>query len=264
MDYREAKLRVDPDAADLVVSGLGKTRVWVRGHEVETWGSQRGATILRYLVMHRTEPVPKESLTDLLWPHATPRSARNNLNVAIYGLRRALEASGGDRTFVVYRDGTYALARDLTIAADLDAFERAIARADAAWEADAITDARWDYEGAVSLCSGPLFSDDTTPVWLDGHRLRAEDQLVRALERIATHCLATGDLAACMEAAERALELQPCRESVHRLMMEAHAAQGQPQLVARQYTTCVNALSQTYSVPPQPETTGLFHRLMGV
>ena len=94
-----------PVDSDIVARVLGGTRVWVRGAPIARWGTSRGLMILRYLLL-QDRPVPRDRLMDLLWPGSTPASARNNLNVAIYGLRRALEA-GAPGPHVVFRDGAY-------------------------------------------------------------------------------------------------------------------------------------------------------------
>ena len=63
---------------------------------------------------------------ELFWPDASPEAARNNLNVAIHGLRQALKAAS-DRQIVLFQDGAYRLNPELTIWVDVEAFERHVA-----------------------------------------------------------------------------------------------------------------------------------------
>jgi DNA-binding SARP family transcriptional activator len=60
---------------------------------------------------------------ETFWPGSTPEAARNSLNVAVHGLRRALRAVT-DFPVVVMERGSYRLHHDLRIWLDVDEFER--------------------------------------------------------------------------------------------------------------------------------------------
>ena len=59
---------------------------------------------------------------DAFWPEATPAAARNSLNVAVHGLRRAFRASA-EVPVVVLQDGAYRLGPQLRLWLDIDEFE---------------------------------------------------------------------------------------------------------------------------------------------
>lgn len=93
------------ESADVVVRMLGPFELAIRDVEVEQWVSYKGLAVLKYLLMSAPRPVRRESLMDLFWPGYRPQSARNNLNVAIYALRRSLEAAADHVSLILYRDG---------------------------------------------------------------------------------------------------------------------------------------------------------------
>jgi DNA-binding SARP family transcriptional activator len=70
---------------------LSEHRVLLDGNRVSDWPNVRGKSIFNYLVTHRRRPVPREVLMNLFWPEVGSEAARNNLNVAIYGLQGTSE-----------------------------------------------------------------------------------------------------------------------------------------------------------------------------
>ena len=246
---------------DVVARTLGATEIWVRGTRIERWGTKRGLMILRYLLWHDT-PVQRETLMHLLWPDSTHQSARNNLNVALYGLRRTLEA-GGPGPFVVHRDGAYQLASGCTVWIDARAFVDVCTRADQAVEHGDRRVAERLLYGAVDLYGGPLFADDATAEWYLPDRRALAELFVRALHALAALRFEAGDAAESVELCRRALRVEPCCEITHRLLMRAYARQGLHHLVARQYKDCVAALDRFLDVTPHPDTTHMFLELVG-
>jgi DNA-binding SARP family transcriptional activator len=111
------------DAPTLAVNILAMVRVRLNGTAVDDWPSGRGRSLLKYLLTHRDPWPRREVLMDIFWPGSPPAAARNSLNVAVHGLRRALRASA-DLPVVVLRDGAYRLAADLRLWVDVDQFQR--------------------------------------------------------------------------------------------------------------------------------------------
>ncbi len=74
---------------EVPVQILGPFEVRVHGDQVANWGAQKNRTLLQYLILHPDRPVHREVLMELLWPRHSYASARNNLNVCLYGVRQA-------------------------------------------------------------------------------------------------------------------------------------------------------------------------------
>ena len=87
---------------------LGPLEVAVDGRWITHWGSLKARALFEYLVFNGHRRVRREVLMETLWPGHTPASARNNLNVCLYTLRRTLRTQR-DAQYVVYADGCYAL-----------------------------------------------------------------------------------------------------------------------------------------------------------
>lgn len=247
-------------ATDIVARTLGGTQIWIRGTPIQRWGTRRGLMILRYLLW-QGRPAYRETLMDLLWPNSPPQSARNNLNVAIYGLRRTLEV-GGSGPFIVHRDGAYQIAPGRTVWIDAHAFISVCAEADRAVVEQREHVAQRRLRDAIALYRGPLFADDMTGEWYLSDRQALVERYAGALHRLATLRHELGAVTESIELCRRVLEVEPCREVTHRLLMRAYARQRLYHLVARQYQDCVETLARTLDVSPHPDTTRIFRDLV--
>ena len=250
----------DPRHPDVFARVLGPLDVLISGQEVAGWGGQRAKTLFQYLLMHR-RPVHREVLMELLWPGYTYSSARNNLNVCVYGLRRVLDVTSPGTRYVVYRDGCYALNRALTWNIDRDRFVAAAERGRRREAEGAADEAVILLERAVSAYGGPLFDGDPAADWFLPERVALEELFHQVLERLATLLADRGDLDGAQRALEMLLRADACRESAHRLLMTCYARRGQRDQVARQFQRCVARLDADLEITPSAETVDLFHAL---
>jgi DNA-binding SARP family transcriptional activator len=242
-----------PAAPALAVHLLGRFRVSLDGVTVDQWPSARGRSLFKYLLVHRDPGPQREVLMEVFWPGSSPAAARNSLNVAVHGLRRALRAAA-DVPVVVLRDGAYRLAEDLALWVDVDEFERhadAGRRREAAGEPDA---AIAEYQLAASLYGGDLLADDPYEDWpvLARERLRLDH--LDVLDRLSQLYLGQDRLAACVALCQRIIERDGCREDAHRRLMRCYGRQRRPHLALRQYQACAATLRAELDVGPDPAT----------
>ena len=90
---------------------------------MSSWPTGKGRAVLKYLLAHHHEPIPRDILMDAFWPQAGPEAARNSLNVALYGLRQALKTVTG-QPVVLFEDGAYCFNPEFEVWVDVDEFER--------------------------------------------------------------------------------------------------------------------------------------------
>jgi DNA-binding SARP family transcriptional activator len=162
---------------------------------------------------------------------------------------------------VVYGDGRYVLNPELSWWVDLDEFLGWLKEADAHRAAGRRRDAVDAYSSATELYRGPLFEDDTLSEWHLAEQRHLEDRHFRALEELGELHLELEDPTVAVEAGQRVLAGDPCRESAHRLLMRCYAAQYQQHLVSRQLQMCVTALRRRFGVSPTAETFRLYREL---
>lgn len=222
--------------------------------------ASRGVSLLKYMLLHHKQNTPREVLMDVFWPEADPELARNNLNVSMHSLRRALR-SVTDRPVVLFEGGAYGFAPQVEVWLDVEEFEKCIKngqRLEARGQLSAAID---EYETAISLYQGDLLEQNPYDEWtvLDRERLRIA--YLDTLDRLGQIYFSQERYAACITVCQLILARDRCREDAHCLLMRCYSRQGQHHLALRQYQMCVEALRSELQVEPAPETTQLYNRI---
>ena len=250
-----------PDGAALTVYTLGAFRVYQAEQLVEEWPSLKGQSIFKYLVAHRGRPVNKEVLMDLFWPDADPESARNNLNVAIYGLRQAFRQIDPELSYVIFRDNVYLLNPELHIWIDIEAFRERFTRAKQFEQRGELAAATAEYHAAEALYEGDFLEEDRYEDWLLPLRRQLRKEYLEALSYLSLYYFEMEDYGACITLCRQILEVDRCREEAYQLYMRSCHRQGQRYLALRQYHRCEEALEQELEAKPSQSTMELYERI---
>jgi len=240
---------------------LGSLEVRVDGAAVTSWNGQRGTSVLRYLLSRRQYACSRDELLEEYWPDVPfGAAARNRLQVAVSGLRRALRDVTA-LNVVEYADGGYRINQELRIEVDVELFERGLRAAAAAERSGDREKARTAYQEAVALYRGDFAADAPFEQWTLLPRESLRIKLADALDRLSRLELADHRIDDCIATAHRMLDVDPCREDAHRLLMRCYAAQGRIYQALRQYEFCSRILKATVDADPGPETTQLYRSI---
>lgn len=222
--------------------------------------SSRSLSLFKYLLLHHKQNTPREVLMDVFWPDAEPETARNNLNVAVHSLRRAIR-SMIFLPFIVFKDGGYGFESNVEVWLDIEEFERCVKAGERFEARNQLSTAVSQYEAAISLYQGDFLEQNPYEEWtvLDRERLRIA--YLDTLDRLSQIYFKEERYSACRSACQLILARDPCREDAHCLLMQCYSRQGQPHLALYQYQVCVEALRGELQVEPAPETTQLYNRI---
>lgn len=223
---------------------------------------RQGRLLFAYLAVQRGRPVPRDELAAALWGEAPPATWDKALTVLVSKLRALLTEAGLDgphaltAAFGCYRlelpEGTWI---DAVAAAEAaDEAERALAAGDpaAAKTAGLL---------AESLTRRPFLPGDNG-AWVEDKRRELADSRSRAVTALAGACLRTGAGGEAASWAQQAIGLEPFRETGYRLLMEAHAADGNRAEALRVYERCRRLLADELGAYPSPETESVYRRLL--
>ncbi len=251
----------DPAAPSVEIYLLSPFKVFANDRAIEDWPNCKGKSIFKYLVMHRAQPVPKEVLMEVFWPGADPDAARNNLNVAVYGLRKALAKADPDFSFVLFRQDCYSFNPALPMWVDAEAFADRIHRAQAAEQRGDLSAAMAEYRVAQAIYDSALLVEDRYEDWLIPHRQSLQDDYMKVLQRLRSHHVDNAEFEACIGVTSRMLDVDRCDEDAHRLLMRCYSRMGHAHLALRQYHFCVDALARELNLIPSPQTVALFQQI---
>ena len=219
--------------------------------------SRQGRVLFAYLVVHHDQSIPRAQIIDALWPTGGPEAADAALSVLLSRLRRPLGPERLDGRGVVR------LALD-DASIDLDTARESIHSAESAivqqqWERG------WASAQATLFTARRGFLPGEDALWIDEVRRELEELHVRALEAYGAAGLGLGgtELAAARAAGRTLVKLAPLRESGHRLLMRALAAEGNPAEALRAYDELRTLLRDELGVSPSAPTQALYEQLLG-
>ncbi|WP_328997734.1 winged helix-turn-helix domain-containing protein [Kribbella sp. NBC_00709] len=236
---------------------LGSLEVQVNGAPVTSWNGQRGTSVLRYLLYRKQHACARDELLEEFWPDAPAAAARNRLQVAVSSLRRAfLDVTA--LNVVEYADGAYRINPTLVVEVDVETFERGLSAAAAAERTHVQEEARKAYRHAIATYRGDFAADAPFEQWTLLPRESLRIKLVDALDRLSRIELTDHRTDDCIATAHRMLDIDPCREDAHRLLMRCYAEQGRTYQALRQYEFCAQILDTTIDASPAPDTIRLY------
>jgi len=245
----------------LIVYCLGQFRVYQDDKLTTDWPSGKGKSIFKYMIANRQRPIAKDVLMDLFWRGADPDAARNNLNVAIYGLRQALRARRPDFSHILFQDDHYLLNPSMAVWVDAEEFLAHCERGRKLEKEKRAAPAAAEYEVAEGLYQGDFLEEDLYEDWPTLQREGLRDSYLVILEQLSRHYLESQRYAVCIHLCQRILAKDDCREDAHRRLMRCYCRQGQPYLALRQYHLCAETLQKELEVPPMAETLALYEHI---
>jgi SARP family transcriptional regulator, regulator of embCAB operon len=198
--------------------------------------------------------VAREVLAERVWGDAPTRSWERDLSALVSKLRAVLARTGLEGAATIHSDGaSYEL--EAGPGAEIDV-RRARAAADELEAADATGSHAAAAEAAaevLEVTARPLLAGEDAP-WIDEARAELARLRVRALDGAARADLARGLEDAARERVREALELEPFRESTHRLLMDVELAAGNRGEAVRAYERLRELLAGELGVDPSPES----------
>jgi DNA-binding SARP family transcriptional activator len=224
---------------DLHVEMLGAFLVRIDGHDVTEALSGRSRTVFQYLLL-TGGPVPRDVLIDVCWPEFDVERGRNNLNVAITGIRRAF----GYREIVRHRAGAYRIDPDIEMWFDVDTFTEQLQEAHRL-DGENVDAAIVLYRRAVSLYRGELLPEARYCEWVEPRRRFLAHAHLDAVKRLAALCRNTGNLFEAAWAAQLGLLVDDLDEELVESWLQT--------LADRRASRRLDAALRTYSARLEEE-----------
>lgn len=244
----------DDAKSGVQVSCLGPFRFAVNGLGLDAWRSGKARSLFQYLVTHRGQAIPRDTLISALWPDASVSAPATSLKVAVHALRQTLAQALGEATSlaIVSQGSCYQLnAPGLWL--DVEEFEFCYAQGRSHEARDEMTEAIQCYARAAQLYRGD-FLEDLLDDWPAFRREALKDRYLFVVGRLAAAAVSIGDYQGAIVWCQQLLAKDCCREDTYRTLMLCHSRLGQRSRVRCWYDLCVRTLRHELDCDPEPET----------
>lgn len=265
----EALAKLSPQPAyTLHIELLGPFRATRDQEEVSEreWRGARSRVLLQYLAAHHGQLIPKERITEVLWPDLDEEAADNNFRFTLSALNKVLEprrAEGATPYYIMRRGDAYGLAPRPHVRVDVEEFETLIREARSAARSSSADRVRSIglYQRALDLYRDDFLPEQAYEDWSSLPRERLRELYFQASAALAELLLAARRYDEVVRVARGVLQRDSCREDAYRLLMRAHVARGDRTAAIRAYQHCVLSLEQEFGLQPLPETQQLYREI---
>ncbi len=218
-------------------------------------GAVKTRLLLEMLLLSRGRPISKDELVHALWDggRSLPSDPFRTLEHYVCVLRSTLS---DDRTLgralLATGANSYVIDPDL-VDVDVDRFEAVLQLAMAA----APSERRVLLEEALAFGSDDLLADSPTPLLAQRERHAHGETVAGAHLWLADAALAADELHRAVWHAEAALRFAPFAEHAYRVLMVAHAGQGNRELARLTLRRCVTTLQRGLRIDPTTHTVAI-------
>jgi len=215
------------------------------------WHQKRAAAVVKLLALEPTHRLHREQVLEALWPDLDVEAGARNLRVALHHARHRLTEAGAAPGAFLVRDGeSLLLGSREAVWVDVDAFERAAARAWRAADPEAV-------EAALEWYAGDLLPEDPYEDWAERRRAGLRASYLALLARLASLADQCGDLDRAIAAQQRILAVEPAQEETHAALMRLFASAGRRTQALAQYQRLVAVLEIEVGTAPDRSTRAL-------
>jgi DNA-binding SARP family transcriptional activator len=236
---------------------FGKFSLRCSDQELLAHVSKGAREILGYLVVHRSAPVPRETLAGLVAPNASLERSRKALRQALWSLRSHLVGDDGmDASHILEISDGWIQLRPDAVWLDVREFEHMAVRRTPVERTDLIPLDPTRLAQSIELYRGDLLQGWYQD-WCLEERERLRQIYLETLDALVAVCESNRDVNAGVAYCIRALHSDPARECTHRSLMRLYCLSGDRASAIRQYERCVEALRAELGVEPEAETKDL-------
>jgi ATP/maltotriose-dependent transcriptional regulator MalT/DNA-binding SARP family transcriptional activator len=257
----------------LRVQTLGAFRVWRGRDEMDphAWRRGKARQVFQLLLTERNRSLQREEIIERLWANVAPEIAGRDFKIAMSALNKALEParpSEAPSAFIAREGSLYSLRPEADLWLDVAEFERECSAGLQLLEgrhtpasAPDIDHAIARMQAALRLYTGDYLPEALYDDWATEERERLLALYLRGADTLAGALLERGALGETLAVCESILARDPVWERAYRLIMLAHARQGNRPQALRAYQQCVASLRAELDVAPSATTVALWERI---
>lgn len=210
------------------------------------WRSSKARFLLACLAARNCSA--DEFVLEQFWPGDVSKAKKNLYATASY-LRSALKKAGMEEEILVKGPDGLCINPALNFWHDLAEIRNSGRSARLALEQGQLDQAVGYYRRVCSLYEG-AYLDTCYMDWALEIRREVDDLALEAAMRLSEACLDQERHDEALEAARRAIRLDPCLQEAHAFALRCYIAQKRPAEAVRQYESCKAALAREFDAMP--------------
>ncbi|MFW6297597.1 MAG: BTAD domain-containing putative transcriptional regulator [Desulfosalsimonas sp.] len=201
--------------------------------------------MLKVLIALGGRNIPRERITDILWPDADGDMARRSFATTLHRLRQLM----GSRQPIVLNEGRISI-NSQYLWVDALSFLRHSQRLDRQW--NSAPDARTIQEAQqlLDLYQGPFLQESLETAWAAEFQGLLQRRCLILLEHLGDFYQQKGKWKEAIACYERAVEIDPLAEAFYLRLMQCYADCGWTGEVFRIYQQCRRNLKETLGIEP--------------
>ncbi len=253
--------RSDKKSHFISVQFFGKAAVFIDGRTVEIRGT-KPLSLLLYMMLHAGRPIHKEKLMDLFWKDYSPSAARNNLNVAIHAIRKAVKRIASDLELICFVDDAYLVNPALVLSSDIMLFDQYWKDGMKSLKNEADEEGVNAFKKAFAIYRGEFMANFPYESWPQLYKEKYAERWLVVCFQLIKYCMQHRRFHQSIEIARRMLEVDTCIETAHRTIIQSYMALGMRTQALRQFKKCVESLKAELGIAPGKELRQLYEQLI--
>ena len=229
------------------------------------WPRKQTQTLLKIFLTEPGKIFSQDQLVDALTPDQEYDKAIKNLQKRISELRKILEPERpkGQKSSYIESpsQGSYRFVLESDCEVDTAQFKTHIEAAYALMKSEQPSAALIEFEQALEYYRGPFLNEDLYEDWAMDARSSYEELYRVALESIAECHSQLQQYRRALDFCERALQIDPLKESLYQNKMRYHYYAGEPHQALQTYQQCADILDSELGLRPSDETRELYESL---
>ena len=246
-------------ASTLRIHLLGPMEIRRGEEDLSLFPTQKSQILFSFLALHHKKLHSRELLASVFWPGGNSTAGRKRLRTELWLTRKFLEPKTGEQLLQASNQ-CLGLNPRADIWIDVVELESILSPFLCAASDSPTPEARDRLARAADLYRGDLL-EGRYEEWCLEARECFRARFLTALERLATHEQKHGRWREAVACSRKILQLDPLRESAHRILMLGLFELGDRAGALRQFERCAGLLAAELDVEPMYETACLYQQI---
>ncbi len=261
---KPAMVSTPPRELSLDVRCFDRLEVYYEGKKLEKWQNANARSLFRLFITRPREPIIRDVITEYLWPQSDPKTANNNLKVAVHGLRKILNRfmeKQDSYPSVIFNSGSYQINPEIKLRTDVEEFEEHWKRGRQLEKDGKPAAAFREFELAEILYSGDYLEDEPYDDTAFIRRETLKDIYLIILGKLADHLLDQQDYEGSIVYCQKIIRRDHYREDAYRRLMRCYYGLENRNRAIQWYDICAKAIKTGLDTTPEQKTVDLYRQL---